>query len=118
MYGQKLLGASYKMGASGPKSFDCSGFTRYIFDSIKMSLPRTADDQARMGHDIHLKHVSVGDLLFFGKGKINHVAVVSKVQGKTITMLHASSSQGVYQQILQDSDYWMKRLRFARRVVI
>ena len=39
------LGAPYVYGASGPDSFDCSGFTSWVFGQVGISLPRTADEQ-------------------------------------------------------------------------
>jgi probable lipoprotein NlpC len=117
-YAHTLIGKSYKLGASGPKSFDCSGFTSFVYNSINISLPRTATDQSRMGHEINIKKVQPGDLLFFGKKTINHVAIVTSVKGISISMIHSSSSEGVIEQSLSKSDYWMKRLKFARRVTL
>ena len=36
------LGARYRMGHSGPNSFDCSGFTSYVFKNMGIDLNRTS----------------------------------------------------------------------------
>ena len=46
---QKFLGTPYVFGATGPRSFDCSGFTRYVFAQHGISLPRTSVSQASAG---------------------------------------------------------------------
>jgi cell wall-associated NlpC family hydrolase len=42
------LGRRYLLGGNEPdRGFDCSGFTRYIFEqSLGLALPRRADEQA------------------------------------------------------------------------
>ena len=114
----KLVGMPYRLGSSGPKSFDCSGFTSYIFNSINITLPRKASDQAHLGHQINSENIQPGDLVFFGSKRIDHVALVTHVKRGKITIIHSASSAGVSELVLQKSDYWMKRLKCARRVII
>ena len=114
----KLIGKAYKLGASGPKEFDCSGFTCTVFQSIKMTLPRQSSDQSKIGTFIKLRAVSPGDLLFFGSRSVDHVAIVTKVDDGSVYMIHATSGAGIVEEILQDSQYWMKRYKSARRVII
>ena len=116
---KKLLGHPYKLGSAGPRSFDCSGFISTVFQSIKLSLPRVAANQAHLGNLLKLSKVQTGDLLFFGDRKgIDHVAFVSqKSSGKTF-IIHATSSSGVILEILEESDYWLKRYKTSRRVII
>lgn len=115
---KKLVGKPYRLGSSGPKSYDCSGFTAAVFQSIHLSLPRMAFDQAQVGHTIKLPLIKPGDLLFFGNKKIDHVAMISKVKSGKTYFIHSTSCKGVVEQVLEDSDYWMKRLKLARRVII
>ncbi len=115
---RSLIGKPYQLGNSGPKAYDCSGFTCKVFQAIKMNLPRKAADQSTMGVVVKLESTSVGDLLFFGTNTIDHVSLVTKVKAGKIYVTHATSSSGVVEQILQDSDYWMKRLKQIRRVIL
>ena len=113
-----LLGKPYRLGSAGPRSFDCSGFTSKVFQSINLSLPRMSGDQAHLGSAVKLAFAQPGDLLFFGNSSIDHVAIVSKVNSKKIFIIHATSGNGVMEQVLQDSEYWFKRYKGARRVII
>ena len=40
-------GAPYPYGATGPRRFDCSGLTQWVFGKVGKRLPRTATTQAR-----------------------------------------------------------------------
>ena len=49
-YAKSLLGKPYVWGAQGPSSFDCSGFTYYVFKNCaNITLPRTSVDQSTYG---------------------------------------------------------------------
>ena len=70
------LGHRYVYGAVGPKHFDCSGFTKYVYRrGAHISLPRTA--QAQYSAFEHKHHARRGELAFFGYGKhdISHVGM-------------------------------------------
>jgi cell wall-associated NlpC family hydrolase len=63
---KKYLGSRYVYGGSSPRGFDCSGFAKYVYSKVGVSLPRTADGQAAKG--LAIKKVSdlkPGDLVFF-----------------------------------------------------
>lgn len=69
-------GAPYQYGASGPRQFDCSGFTLYVFSRLGRSLPHSAASQ--YAHTRHLAHnqMRAGDLVFFHSGSsIYHVGI-------------------------------------------
>ena len=52
-FAKTLLGKPYVWGAEGPSSFDCSGYTQYVFKkSVGISLPRVSRDQAKVGQSI------------------------------------------------------------------
>lgn len=43
---RKHIGKRYKIGATGPSCFDCSGYTQYVYSKgVKKSIPRTAKQQ-------------------------------------------------------------------------
>lgn len=69
-------GAYYTYGGTGPKGFDCSGFTSYVFSKVGVSLPRTSSAQA--GVVQRVSDPQPGDLVFVyngGGGSIGHVAI-------------------------------------------
>jgi cell wall-associated NlpC family hydrolase len=69
-------GDSYSYGAAGPDSFDCSGFTQYVFGLIGISLPHSAAGQSSLAKPV--SRPQPGDLVFVhngGGGSISHVAI-------------------------------------------
>lgn len=81
---EKHIGKPYVWGAVGPDSFDCSGYTQYVFKhSIDYPLQRTAEQQRQQlissGKEISKTDTSKwkpGDLMFFGNhGEAEHVAI-------------------------------------------
>jgi peptidoglycan DL-endopeptidase CwlO len=75
-YAAKFLGTPYKWGGNGPNSFDCSGFTSYVFRANGISLPRTANSQMNTGAYVSRNQLQPGDLVFFGsKGYATHVGI-------------------------------------------
>ena len=69
-------GAPYKYGASGPRAFDCSGYTRWVFRKVGRHLPRTSRAQARYARHVKKSNRHKGDLVFFrSHGRVYHVAI-------------------------------------------
>ncbi|MFI1012404.1 NlpC/P60 family protein [Streptomyces sp. NPDC020965] len=63
---QSKIGTPYVYGASGPNSFDCSGFTSWAFAQADISIPRTSQAQSGIGQRINSQSdLRVGDLVFF-----------------------------------------------------
>lgn len=67
----KQLGKPYVYGANGTKSFDCSGFTSYIFKRNGVHLQRTAQAQFDTNKHVKAKYARKGDLVFFGGSRRN-----------------------------------------------
>ena len=72
------LGCAYRMGASGPTVFDCSGFTSWVYSQNGKSLPRTAAAQYSGTSRVSKDGLTAGDLVFFAgtyKSGISHVGI-------------------------------------------
>ncbi len=64
-FGLQFLGCPYVYGANGPSSFDCSGFTSYVFRQFGYTLNRTASGQLSNGQSVSKSELQPGDLVFF-----------------------------------------------------
>ena len=64
---KKYLGVKYVYGGSGPKTFDCSGFTRYIAKQYDISLPHSATSQWQSGKGtkVSMSELEPGDFVYF-----------------------------------------------------
>jgi probable lipoprotein NlpC len=119
---RSFTGTPYKYGGTTRSGMDCSALTSAAYRSVKINLPRTADAQAGVGEKVKQSDLQPGDLVFFATGKkkkeITHVGIVTEVRSKeNIKFIHASTSLGVVETNLF-SDYYVKRYRGARRVVV
>jgi len=65
-YASNFLGTPYQWGGNGPSTFDCSGFTSYVYTHFGVSLPRVSSDQQNTGTAISRDQLQPGDLVFFG----------------------------------------------------
>lgn len=110
------LGKPYVFGSSGPSSFDCSGFTTFVFRQMGIKLPRTSVSQSRFGKPVDKANLQVGDLLFFntsGAG-VSHVGIyIGNGQ-----FIHSAS--GINPGVVIDklnSNYYIRTYVNARRVL-
>lgn len=71
---KRYLGAPYVWGADGPNSFDCSGFTMFVYRQVGVQLPRVSRDQINAGERVRREDLQPGDLVFFGS-PIHHVGI-------------------------------------------
>lgn len=63
-YAKQYLGCPYVYGAAGSKSFDCSGFTMYVYKHFGISLPHGATSQSRYGTKVSKSNLRAGDIVF------------------------------------------------------
>jgi NlpC/P60 family len=113
-----FLGVPYRRGGTDANSgFDCSGFTRHIFEkSLGLVLPRRADEQANAGGLISIRRdeLKPGDLVFFNtlRRTFSHVGIYVG-DGKFIHSPRAGGSVRVEDMRMS---YWQNRFTGARRV--
>ena len=70
-----LKGRPYHYGATGPRAFDCSGYTRYVLARVGERLPRTSRQQYAASRKIARGSARPGDLVFKSGGRVTHVAL-------------------------------------------
>ena len=67
----KHLGKSYVWGATGPNTFDCSGFTSYVYSKVTgRYIGRTTYDQINAGREVSYSEIQPGDLVFPHSGHV------------------------------------------------
>ena len=78
-YAMQFVGCSYVYGAAGPNSFDCSGFTQYVYAHFGKSIPRSSASQYASCSKISKSSLQPGDLVFFSNsssgGSVGHVGI-------------------------------------------
>ncbi|WP_432619451.1 SH3 domain-containing protein [Butyricicoccus sp.] len=104
-YAKSFLGCSYVYGAAGPRTFDCSGLTQYVYAHFGKSIPRTSASQYASCKKISKSQLQPGDLMFFSSssgGGVSHVGIyVGNGQ-----MVHAANSRtGVCMDSINSSYY-------------
>ena len=114
---KSLQGRPYVWAEEGPSTFDCSGFTYYMYGSMGIEIPRVARDQAKEGERIDPKNLKYGDLIFFDtdrkpKGNITHVGMY--LGNGWFTHASTKNYEVVYSN-LNTTAYYQQRLRVCRR---
>jgi hypothetical protein len=76
-YAKAQFGKPYVFGATGPGTFDCSGLVQFVFHHFGVDLPRTSQQQAKVGASVDRSKVAAGDLIFsdWGDGPNSHVGI-------------------------------------------
>lgn len=106
----RYLGKPYCFGGNA-QCFDCSGLTQKVYRAVGIKLPRTAEEQSKLGSEVALGELKIGDLLFFGNGReISHVGIYVG-DGAVI---HSSTSRGVVQDKINKLQLSFK---FAKRLL-
>ncbi len=86
-----MLGQPYKWGGAAPGGFDCSGLVYYAAAGAGIQLPRTANEQRRLGASVPRSHLAAGDLIFMHLARKElHVGIA--IDGARF--IHAPSSGG------------------------
>ena len=117
------IGARYRSGSKGPNTFDCSGFTSYVFrNSGGVEIGCSSRDQYAKNMPISRSEMQRGDLVFFTSPhsgrNVGHVGIVIDVDPltQTFSFIHASSSKGVT-ITSSDEGFYARRFVGVRRVL-
>lgn len=110
---ERWLGTPYCWGGASKNCTDCSGFVREVFNTVGVTLPRTAQEQFNFLRNVSEKDLTVGDLVFFKNNiRISHVGIYV---GNN-EFVHASSSRGVIRQSLSNQ-YHQDRFAGYKRAI-
>ena len=120
-FARAQIGTRYVLGGTSPDGgFDCSGLVRYVMSALRVDLPRTAAQQARVGAEVSRdpSHLRPGDLLTFGRrgGRgVSHIGIYVG-EGRYV---HASSVAGrvIESDLSRTGSPLIKAWRGVRRVV-
>ena len=75
---KRYAGIPYRAGGTTPRTgFDCSGYTKYVYSQMGITIPRVSRDQYRWTRHISIKQAVPGDLIFFhsSSGRVYHAAI-------------------------------------------
>jgi len=106
------LGSPYRWGATGPSSFDCSGFVWSIYQSAGLGFERASARTlwSRFEAPNPEEQYKFGTLVFFSN--LAHVGIVADESG----FYHASRHHGVVYSPF--NEYWLKRIDGFRKVPV
>ena len=114
-----FIGVRYRRGGSSAETgFDCSGFTRHVFEtSLGLVLPRRADEQAAMPGLVKVERSDLkpGDLVFFNTRRFafSHVGIYLGDN----RFIHAPRRGREVEVATIDSGYWQRHFNGARRLI-
>ncbi|MDE7129279.1 MAG: C40 family peptidase [Alistipes sp.] len=117
------IGKRYKYGSSGINTFDCSGYTSYVFGKYGYKLERSSRAQALQGTAVSREELMPGDLVMFAgrkvsKSRVGHVGIVVSVDRATgdFKFIHACS-RGVMISDFASERYYVQSYICARRLL-
>ena len=118
------IGTPYRYGARGPKAFDCSGFTSYVYRKFGYALSNSSRDQARDGRAVEGTYADMqkGDIVIFGarasRRTVGHVGIFIEMSedGQDFTFIHAATHGGITVSHITE-EYYAVRFLGARRIL-
>lgn len=123
-FAENLVGIPYVYGGETEKGFDCSGFTKYSFNSIGIELPHNANMQSQLGETIKLENAKPGDMIFFGYQnkkiyRVVHAGIIYSLSKDDIEIIHCVS-RGVQIDDKESNNwqyYWKDKILFIKRLI-
>ena len=118
-HAKSFIGTPYKYGGNSKNGIDCSSLIQQSYAKIGIKMPRTAQEQAKMGNKKLEGRVRPGDIVYFKfkqkREKWWHTGMITYVDQEKIKFVHASSSRGVVEDTY--NDYYKKHTKYFRRVI-
>ena len=112
------IGKKYVHATHGPNTFDCSGFTSYVYKQFGYKISTGVVVQYGQGKSVSKQNARRGDLIFFQnrqKTRVGHVGIIWSIEENgTITFIHASVT-GV--KISELKGYYTERFVGIRRII-
>jgi hypothetical protein len=72
----RYIGVPYVWGGTTPQGFDCSGLVQFVYNLAGVKLPRTSEEQAKIGITVPYSQAQPGDLLLYSYSTPNdHVGI-------------------------------------------
>ena len=116
---QQQLGKPYVFGATGTSSFDCSGYTRYCYGKVGVSLAHSAQNQGyNAGKKVEgVSNLKRGDIVCFNTISDNDLSDHVGIYLGSGKFIHASSGAGKVVISEIGSGYYNRVFSWGRRVL-
>ncbi len=111
----QYVGYPYVYGTAGPNTFDCSGFTSYVYAQFGYTLNRSSRDQVKNGVAVSKDQLQPGDLVFFSTNGSYPTHVGLYIGDGNI--VHASTPQDGVKISSLDVSYYVQNYFAARRIL-
>ena len=114
-YAKKFVGYPYKWGTAGPNSFDCSGFTYYVYKQFGIDIKTTGSvAQRKVGRKVSKSELKPGDIVCFTSPSASGHVGIYIGNGN---MVHASGKKSGVKISNINSGSYPKRYVTSRRVI-
>ncbi len=118
------LGTPYKWATSSPgASFDCSGFTAYVYGSFDITKCRSSKGYAALGEKVKFSEARKGDCILFtgtspSSKTVGHIGIVIENGKNGLKFIHCSSSSNHFGVVITDYETsgYPKRFMEVRRL--
>ena len=111
----QYVGYPYIYGTAGPDTFDCSGFTSYVYAHFGYKLNRSSKDQIKNGVAVSKEDLQQGDLVFFSNNGSYPTHVGLYIGDGNI--VHASTEKDGVKISSLNTNYYIQSYFGARRVL-
>ena len=111
----QYVGYPYVYGTAGPDTFDCSGFTSYVYKNFGITLSRSSRDQVNNGVAVAKADLQPGDLVFFSTNHVYPTHVGLYIGDNKI--VHASTPKDGVKINDLDTSYYVQNYLTSRRVL-